>query len=131
MRRRRIPDRLALALALASAPAALLAGLDGAALAWHLAAGATALAGGLALAARGWLGGGDAKLVAAVACWTGFGALAPFLTVTALAVGLHALLLLARRREAAKGLPCAPAVALGGLAALPASAIFRGLLTSL
>ena len=39
MRRRRIPDRLALALALASVPAALLAGLDGAALAWNLAAG--------------------------------------------------------------------------------------------
>ncbi len=114
---RRIDDRLCLALAALYPPAALAAGADMAAIAWHLAAGAAVLAAGLAACARGLMGGGDAKLLAAAACWTGFAALPAFLLLAALAGGLCALILLAGGR-AGRELPAAPAIAAAGLAVM-------------
>ena len=114
IRRARIPNALNLALAAAFPAAAVLGGQPWADVAWHLACGGAVLAIGLVIAWKGWLGGGDAKMLAAAACWTGFGHLAPFLAVTALAGGLLALP--ARHRGS---LPFGPAIAIGGLAVFP------------
>lgn len=104
---------------------------------WHLAVGAGVFAVCLALFARGWLGGGDAKLIPAVALWAGPDRLALFLLAMTLAGGVLALVMLARRRLAGgedrtespqdRELPYALAIAGGGAALLwagPASAAF-------
>ncbi|HXC90360.1 MAG TPA: prepilin peptidase [Stellaceae bacterium] len=59
-----------------------------------LAGAALALAGGAVLFARGMIGGGDVKLFAAAALWTGAGALPAFLVATALIGGALALVFL-------------------------------------
>jgi len=114
LRRQKIPDPVVLAIA---ATYVLVAILDGDRdIAWHLVCGGGILVIGLALAWAGWLGAGDAKLMAAVACWTGFGGLVPFLCATALSGGLIALaLVLTGRRH--RGMPFAPAIAIGTLVA--------------
>ena len=64
----------------------------------HLGAAAAVLAAGMALFRWGRLGGGDVKLIAAVALWTGFAHLADLLVAVSLAGGALALgLVLARR----------------------------------
>ncbi|PZQ14436.1 MAG: peptidase [Ancylobacter novellus] len=67
-----IPNRLVLALVAAFAVAAPLSGMGLSQLGAHLAASALVLAVGFALFAPGWIGGGDAKLAAAIALWLGF-----------------------------------------------------------
>ena len=129
MARRRIDNGLSLALALLYPPAALLAGADPGEVAWHLGAGGATLAGGLALAAAGLLGGGDGKLLAAAACWTGFAALPALLVAVALAGGALALVSIlvravsgrrAKRRPGGLAdMPYGPAIALGGVAVWP------------
>jgi prepilin peptidase CpaA len=59
---------------------------------WHLLAGAVMLVVGFGLFARGYIGGGDAKLVAAVGLWIGWSSLLPFVIVTTLAGGALAIL---------------------------------------
>ena len=115
LRRERIPDPVVLAIAVTSPLVAVLGGDRD--IAWHLACGAGVLVIGLALAWAGWLGAGDAKLMAAVACWTGFGDLVPFLGATALSGALIALaLVLAGRRH--RSMPFAPAIAIGTFVAV-------------
>ena len=115
LRRQRIPDPVVLAIAVTSPLVAVLGGERD--IAWHLACGGGILVIGLALAWAGWLGAGDAKLMAAVACWTGFGGLVPFLCATALSGALIALaFLVAGRRH--RGMPFAPAIAIGTLVAV-------------
>ncbi len=96
--RYRIPNSLSIALAASYLPAALAAGAGLSEIAWHLAAGVGLLAIGIALFFAGVLGGGDAKLIAAAACWTGFPVLPAFLIYVALAGGALALALLVLRR---------------------------------
>lgn len=67
-----IPNRLVLALVASFAVAAPLSGMDAWALLAHLGAAALVLVIGFALFAPGWIGGGDAKLAAAIALWLGF-----------------------------------------------------------
>ena len=67
-----IPNRLVLALVASFAVAAPLSGMDATAVAMHLGAAALVLAVGFARFAPGWIGGGDAKLAAAIALWLGF-----------------------------------------------------------
>lgn len=126
-----IPNRISILLAAAFAPAAALAGHDMATLGLQLAFGAGALMVCAALFYFGVFGGGDAKLMAAVALWTGPAALAPFLFWTAVAGGgLAAVLIGLRRMRLApaqpwaarllthgEGAPYAVAIAIGGLAA--------------
>jgi prepilin peptidase CpaA len=71
----------------------------------HAAAPALVFAVGLLLFARGWMGGGDIKLLTALASWTGLAGLPLLLVGTALAGGGVALVLLLARRfnAAAKG----------------------------
>ncbi len=114
LRRQKIPDPVVLAITVSCPLVATLGGNPD--IAWHLACGASVLVVGLALAWVRLLGAGDAKLMAAVACWTGFGGLVPFLLVTALSGGLIALaLVLTGRRH--RAMPFAPAIAIGTLVA--------------
>lgn len=64
----------------------------------HAAAGMTMFAVGAGLFARGWLGGGDVKLLAACAVWTGFAGLPWLLGGTAVVGGGLAILAVAGRR---------------------------------
>ncbi|MBN9576732.1 MAG: prepilin peptidase, partial [Alphaproteobacteria bacterium] len=68
-----IPNTLQLGLVLAFIAFALLAPLPLSVVGMHVLAGLTALALGFTLFALGYVGGGDAKLLAAVALWLGFG----------------------------------------------------------
>ena len=97
LRSLRIPNWLTGAFALAFPLTALLFG--GGAVDWvsHIAAGAAVFVGAAILFALRLMGGGDVKLMAAVALWIGLGALLPFLLLTAvIGGGLAALVLLLR-----------------------------------
>lgn len=87
----RIPNWLTVLIAASFLPLALWAGLPPAALMIHLATGVAALAGGFLLFSLGVIGGGDAKLLAAGACWFGYPGVLAFLIYTALAGGVLAL----------------------------------------
>lgn len=56
---------------------------------------------GLFIFTRGWMGGGDIKLLTAVAAWTGLVGLVPMLLATAIAGGALTLLLIALRKAVA------------------------------
>ncbi len=137
-----IPNRISVILALSFPPAALALGLPPVAIGLCLLVGFGALCAGVAMFAMGWIGGGDAKLFAASALWLGLPALAPFLAWTAVAGGALATgLLLARKSplsalvqgpgwvgrllEPKGDVPYGVAIAVGALAAFPASQAFR------
>jgi prepilin peptidase CpaA len=85
-----IPNRIALVLLAAFFPAAILAGIGLPALGAHLATGLCVLLLGMVFFFCGWCGGGDAKLVAAIALWLGFDNLLQYLLYTAVAGGMLA-----------------------------------------
>lgn len=99
LRRLRIPNILPLAL-LALYPVHVLSA--GQPVAWLPALGVAALtfALGLAAFAAGHVGGGDVKLLAAVALWAGPGLILPLLAVTALIGGALALVMVSPLRFA-------------------------------
>jgi len=131
--RYRIPNLLSVALAALYLPAALAGGAGLEEIAWHLGAGLAVLLAGMALFFAGLFGGGDAKLLAAAACWTGFAQLPAFLVFVALWGGLLAVLLmvlravlrrvvrrpgsgwLARQLERPRDVPYGIAIAIGGI----------------
>jgi prepilin peptidase CpaA len=142
----RIPNWISLALLGAFVPAALLAWGAGAplqAIGLHLAVGAVALVAGVVMWSLRWIGGGDAKLFAAAALWLGLPAAGTYLAVTGLAGGALALLLLqlrapllrtyanlgpawvARLAQPGESAPYGVAIAIGALAAFPASPLLR------
>jgi prepilin peptidase CpaA len=142
----RIPNWVSLALVagfLGAAGAAVSAGAPLSVVGLDLAVGAGALAAGVAMFALGWIGGGDAKLFAAAALWLGWPALPTYLAITGLAGGGLALLLLtlrsaplrplvlagpgwfARLAEPGESVPYGVAIAVGALAAFPASAFAK------
>ncbi len=92
-----IPNWISLALAALFALEALVSGAPAAAIGLCVATGMGVLLIGMGLFAAGWIGGGDAKLLAAVALWIGWPAVWPFLLNTALAGGALTLTLLALR----------------------------------
>ena len=140
-----IPNRLNLALAAAYPAAALLLGRAPGEIGVGLAIGAGALLVAMGLFAAGWIGGGDAKLFAAVALWVGWPAIASFLMATALVGGALAFLLLnvraawlkpylagappwlARLTTTGEAVPYGVAIAVGALVAFPQSPLVRGL----
>jgi prepilin peptidase CpaA len=87
-----IPNRVSAAMAVAFFPLAALAGLGPAEIASHIGAGLLLLVIGLLLFIGGWFGGGDAKLMAAIALWLGFENLVAYLVYVALAGGVLAAL---------------------------------------
>jgi prepilin peptidase CpaA len=142
----RIPNWISLALIasfLLAAAAGLAAGMPLAVVGLDLALGVGALAAGATMFALGWIGGGDAKLFAAAALWLGWPAAQTYLMVTALSGGLLSLLLLSLRASAARSfvlagpawfvrlaapgesVPYGVAIAVGALAAFPASTLVQ------
>ncbi|GLK79559.1 MULTISPECIES: A24 family peptidase [Methylopila] len=131
-----IPNRLVLALVAAFAATAPFAGLGLQDLGLHLAAAAAVLAVGIALFIPGWIGGGDAKLAAALALWLGFAPLLEWLVLFALFGGALTLGVmiyrkyplpaqfvrigwLAKLHHPASGVPYGVAIAAGTLLLLP------------
>lgn len=94
----RIPNWLVLVAVAAFFALALIAGLDPTQIGRHLAAAALVLAITFILFALGWIGGGDAKLAAAIALWFGFELLLSFLLYAAVIGGALTLVILMGRR---------------------------------
>jgi len=93
-----IPNRLTLALAAAFFVMAPFVGLGPTKIAFHLLTGIAMLAAGIALFACGVFGGGDAKLLAAVALWIGLENLPVYMMMVAVSGGILSILMLAYRR---------------------------------
>lgn len=139
-----IPNRLVLAVAGAFLIAAPLAGLGLAEIGMHLAAAALVLVIGFALFAPGWIGGGDAKLAAALALWFGFDLLLPWFVSFCLLGGALTMAIvyyrkaplparldgvdwIARLHHPKSGVPYGIALAAGSLMLLPDTGWFAGL----
>ncbi len=88
LRHRRIPNWLAALAAVLGVAAVASGGLV--ALGLHAAVSLLVLLAGMAIWSRGWLGGGDVKLLAALALWAGPGHVAALLVATTLAGGVLA-----------------------------------------
>jgi prepilin peptidase CpaA len=67
---------------------------------WHLAAGLLGLVAGIALFGFGWIGGGDAKLFAAVSLWLGWNAMLDFAILASVFGGFLTMSVLALRKSA-------------------------------
>ena len=93
-----IPNRLPLALVVGYPLAALSAGLSWQPQLWAFALGGLMLVIAVIMFVLGLMGGGDGKLLAAAAIWTGPERVLDFLIATALAGGILALALLVFRR---------------------------------
>ncbi len=137
----RIPNWISLALLGLFLVVAPLAGLGWMIIASHLALGFVLLLAGMAMFAMNLLGGGDAKLLAAVGLWMGLPAMPAYLAWAAIAGGLLALTILmfrraplaaavaetpwiARLHDKEAGIPYGIALAAGALIALPQTAWF-------
>jgi prepilin peptidase CpaA len=137
-----IPNSLNLALLAAFAIFAIAAGLPFSAIGWHLLAGSVALAIGISLFALGHIGGGDAKLFAAVVLWLGLKDSLPYALVASVFGGLLALGLMILRQwplpvflarqgwivrlhDRQAGIPYGVALAAGAFFLLPSTEIFR------
>lgn len=137
-----IPNWISIAMAALFAAAALFAGMSLTQLSLHLAVGAAVFVVGFFLFQANIIGGGDAKLLAAAALWTGSTAFTAFMFWTAAAGGVLALALLAARclmkqsetnpafvnrlLRRQNGVPYGVAIMAGGLMALPALAFALG-----
>jgi prepilin peptidase CpaA len=89
----RIPNYLAVALVVLFAAYAIADAMPLDAVLWHAIAGVTVLAVGMALFAFGLFGGGDIKLMAAVALLIGWSSLLPLVVMVAVFGGLLALVI--------------------------------------
>ncbi len=137
-----IPNFLPIALLAAFALFAPVAHLPLSAIGLHLLAGFLGLFIGVTLFALGYIGGGDAKLFAAVLLWLGFKDILSYTLVASIAGGLLTLGLLllrqwplpsalsrrawiAKLHDARSGVPYGVALAAGAFALLPQTEIFR------
>src|SRR4029450_6239145 len=93
-----IPNWISLALIAAFAAVALVSGASLATLGLCLASGFVALLVGMGMFAAGWVGGGDAKLFAAVSLWLGLDAIFDYALMASILGGAPALGLLALRQ---------------------------------
>lgn len=108
----------------------------------HVAAGAVGLSAGFALFALGTIGGGDAKLFAAIALWLGFANLLDFTLAASLFGGALAILILGLRHvplpaplcgqswlvrlhDEKAGIPYGVALAAGALVVFPTTEMYR------
>ena len=132
-----IPNWISLTLAAAFPLATMAVGMPLQTVALNVAAGLAALVIGMVMFALRWVGGGDAKLFAAVSLWLGWVAIPTFVVATALAGGGLAVLLLSvrsaplrpivllgpswvvRLAEPGEGIPYGVAIAIGAIAAFP------------
>lgn len=136
-----IPNWISLSLLALFPVLALVAGLSLGDTGIHFAIGAGALALGIALFAGGFVGGGDAKLFAAMALYMGVQSIGPYVFAVALAGGALAVALLVLRwppisillsrfpwmhvlSGPGAGVPYGVAIAAGGLIVFPATQLF-------
>ncbi len=137
-----IPNWLTLALALSFYVVAPIAHMPLIEIAQHTAVSVVTLLFGMAFFAKGWIGGGDAKLMAAVALWLGWAQALPYFVVASILGGGLTLLILAYRKlplpafvvrqawalrlhDRAEGVPYGLALAAAGLVIFPDTEIFR------
>lgn len=95
----RISNRICLAVAGLFPVAALAVGMGMPDMGMHLATGLAVLAVSFTLFALGWIGGGDAKLVAAVATWFGPAIIVEYLALSCILGGALTLALLYARTQ--------------------------------
>ncbi len=141
----RIANWLVLALAAGYFVIALATGVPLSEIGTSAIGAAIVLAVAFAFFAFGWIGGGDAKLIAAIALWLGAGLLLPYLIYSALLGGSLTLAVLAVRRyplpppfagtpwierlhDSKTGVPYGIALAAAGLLTYPQTTIFQNLL---
>lgn len=93
-----IPNKIGVALIVGFAFLAVMTGMSPSVVLMHLAAGGLILVVTFTMFALGWIGGGDAKLAAAIALWLGFGVLLDYFLLAAIAGGALTLGLLAMRQ---------------------------------
>lgn len=98
-----IPNWVSIALTALFPVFALLNGMPLAQIGMHLAFGAGILVIGFLLFQINIMGGGDAKMIAATAVWTGLGAFAPFIVWMAIFGGVIAMTLLMARKAVRPG----------------------------
>ena len=137
-----IPNFISLALAAAFCAFALAVRMPTGAFGWHLLAGLIGLSGGFALFALGYIGGGDAKLYAAITLWLGLRDILAYTLIATVLGGVLTLMLLAARQlplpaglarqgwiiklhDGASGIPYGVALAVGALAILPQAEILH------
>jgi len=137
-----IPNFLSLAMIALFGVFIFAAGLSASSIGLHLLAGLLGLVIGFALFALGWIGGGDAKLFAAVALWLGFSDLLSYALMASVCGGALTLALLGLRHwalpavlarqpwalrlhDARSGIPYGVALAVGAFILLPSTEIFR------
>jgi prepilin peptidase CpaA len=137
-----ISNRICLFLIVSFGICALATGMTWQALGYHVCAGALMLMICFGCFAAGWIGGGDAKLSAAIALWFGFEPLIDYLLISTVAGGALTLGILkyraspipafasgwgwARMLHAAnKGVPYGIALSLAALVVLPQTGIWR------
>jgi prepilin peptidase CpaA len=94
-----VSNKVVVALSAAFFALAWMTGLSWPVIGSRLASGALVLVVAFACYAAGWIGGGDAKLAAAVALWFGFDHIAVYLIYASLLGGLLTLLVLKFRSE--------------------------------
>jgi prepilin peptidase CpaA len=92
-----ISNRLSLALVVGFFAAAYVVEMSLANVGWHLLAALAVLTVAFGCFSFGWIGGGDAKLAAAVSLWFGFTHLTDYLVLAALLGGVLTLMILAAR----------------------------------
>jgi prepilin peptidase CpaA len=130
-----IPNWVSIAMAGTFPIAALADGMPLLDIGLHVLFGLAILVAGFFLFAGNIIGGGDAKLLAATAVWTGYLAFLPFMYWTVVAGGVMALALLAARQfipqteshprflnhllKKQNGIPYGVAIMFGGLMAIP------------
>jgi prepilin peptidase CpaA len=137
-----IPNFVTLALMAVFAVFAVVAGLSFADIWWHVLAGFMGLFIGFTLFALGYIGGGDAKLFAAVLLWLGLKDFLPYALLASIFGGLLTLgLMLARQyplpaflsrqnwivklHDTRSGVPYGVALVAGAFFLLPSTEIFR------
>ncbi len=137
-----IPNRISLALVLGFLAAAIIGGLGWTEIARHFAAGFAVLVVAIFMFSRGWLGGGDAKLLAAVSLWFGFAQLLDYIFMVAMFGGALAVFMLGYRHaippifiagrdwaerlhDKKSGIPYGVALGAAGLWVFPTSDVFR------
>lgn len=131
-----ISNKVSMALVAAFVVVALAMGMPWTAIGWHFAAGFVVLVAGIACFAMGWIGGGDAKVAAAIALWMGAADTMTYLAVSSAIGGLLTLALLsirarplpewalrqawiARLYDPRNGVPYGVALAAGALVVFP------------
>jgi prepilin peptidase CpaA len=137
-----IPNFLTLAFPVVFAIFVVAAGLSPTVIGWHLLAGMIGLLIGFTLFALGYIGGGDAKLFAAVALWLGLKDMLSYALLASVFGGLLTLGLLflrqlplpefltrqtwiAKLHDQRSGIPYGVALAAGAFFLLPSTEVFR------